>query len=60
MFWHVLDFPSHEHVAVEGLHVHLHVSSHLSPPLPVKITYFHMQGMSINGHKDVNRYHNIV
>lgn len=53
MFWHMLDFPSHEDVALEDLHVPLSISSHLPPPLPVKITYFHMQGMSKNGHKYV-------
>ena len=53
MFWHMLDFPSHEDIALKDLHDHLSISSHLPPPLHVKITHFHMQGMSKNGHKYV-------
>lgn len=60
IFWHLLGFPSHEHITVEGLPIYLHISSHLSPPLPVKIIYSQMQGMSLNEHRDVYSYHNIV
>lgn len=47
----MLGVPSQEHVTVEDLPVHLQISSHLPLPLPVKIIYFKMQGMSIVGVK---------
>lgn len=58
MFWHMLGLPPHEHVTIESLPVHLLISSHLPPPLPVKIIYFQIQVMSSK--MFIYSYYNIV